>query len=441
MKSNRLKSSISKQINPEKDNLAIAMLPSKDGSQVTVTELSNLSSFINKNSNDDSSITFNRSYIEKLMNKNKISLEMGKILFDMFDNHEKINTIVANKNQIDSHELSKIIEEKNKEIPKQITVLRHVLSIQEKIKQEKEKMTLLFKEHVDPLEEIGITKAFADRLNHLPDLLENSKLIYPKKGSSEFYVSAELQEKNLGAIGSIGLLYTLQYQNQKSPEEAHKDYIKIITSNGLKILLAYWAYACDQKSFIFTAKLTDIMKITDRKSYFSTKEKREFWSQTQLLENTKLTFTFKHKGQLIQFKHPLLQITVTTNYEHNESYPNQITVQVLNPHDFEETTNLATAISRGTTQLDPKDIMLALTLQIRASQRRDYTHSKYDKNFLIQRGHLQKTQESNPRIVNKRLKEKLTRIKQAKAIKDFEEDNDMIIIEHNNKKKKIIPKI
>jgi hypothetical protein len=262
-----------------------------------------------------------------------------------------------------------------------------------------------------------------DRLNYFQELLHNAELTTPQDGSSIYKITSTYPNESEHGVGPIGLEHTLLYnKNAESVEDVFCKYLEDM-EDAFKIFLGYWALANTKEAFCYEADLTDIMAMvstTERKSYFTVKEKVRFWALSQLLEKTNLTLSFKHGKQWITIRHPLLNLSITTsnkkNQEKLDGYPNKVVARVLNPDDFQERANLATAISKGTLKLPTSDIMLALTVQTRASQRRNETTSHYDEKYLISKAGLQKTQISNPRMARKRLAEKLNRIEAADGI-------------------------
>lgn len=318
-----------------------------------------------------------------------------------------------------------------------------VISIRDML--EADEISRLFKKNVDAENSFGVTKALMDRLNYLPELLDNSKLIYPCNGSSMYKVSSTLLQKQNSDndVGTIGLEYALHYAENITPEDAFLNYITEMQTEALKVFLAYWAYANRQGSFLCEAHITDIMELSspDRGTYFTTKEKRRFWYLSQLLESTYLTITIKHKKKWITVKHPLLRFEATESDEErqetNLGYPNKTIVRVLDPDNFKETANLATEISKKTLNLASEDIMLALTLQIRASQRRDSLSMTYNEEFLMQRALLQKTKKSNPRVARSRVGKKLERLKKANAIVDYKKDGNLYVIKTRKNNQKV----
>ena len=239
----------------------------------------------------------------------------------------------------------------------------------------------------------------------------------------------------------------------KKPEEAFKAFIEDMLGEALKVFLAYWAYAYDQGAVPLLGHMTDIMNLTKnskRETSFSVEEKRRFWELSSLLEETYLTISFKIKIEEITIKHPFLTISTTAcettknlkslkecaapNLITQRGYPDRVGYSVLDPDKFKEKANLATEVSKGTIKLHKQDILLALSCQIRATQLRKKDFSMFDRNFMIARGNLEETDEANPRQADKRLEEKLGRLKDAQTIGEFSEKEGKYLIRKPNKK-------
>lgn len=379
---------------------------------------------------EDILITLNKQQVEQLLESGNITPQTAESLIQLLNSPKEFITMSQEhplekdmKVQLKQAEeiLPKTVQQQANELVEQCAAIRALVELEKE--KEAYRIDPLFKKHIDPEKEFGLTKCLMDRINYLPKLLQQSELIYPQDGSSEYRITATLKEEG---IGHIGLESLLLYQGKETPEKAFEAYLKDMTTEALKVYLMFWSYANEFGAFKFSATLTDIMDTQnfERNSYFSTKEKRKFWYLTSLLENTKLTIVVKHKGKWITIKQPLLQISATENNKQNQElsdgYPNKILVSVLDPDSFKEKASLATAISKGTIRLPPQDMMLALSLQARGSQRRNFNTAHYDEKHLMEYGGLTKTQEANPRMANKRLDEKLHRIQEAEGIDGFQ---------------------
>lgn len=425
-----------KKTSQDQNSICIEMSPANDGLEMKITP-SEKTHHIKKNNDSyilvdeenepvSTYLSFNKEKIVNWIKEGKLDKEIGQIIIEAFDQQEHLVNL---SKEIETSDIIKEMMMKNSEkIPKQVDAVRHLLSIKDQLNVDR--ISTLFKKNIDPEKSFGVTKALMDRLNYLPELLSNSVLNVSGNGSNLYTISSTLQQKSDSGVGSIGLEHLLLYEKDTSPEKAFDNYIDIMQTDALRVFLAYWAYANEQESFHYQTSITEIMTLLapERESYFTTKEKERFWHLSRLLENTYLTITIKHQKKLITVRHPLLSFSGTISTEKNnkkiDTYPSNIIARVLNPDNFKDTANLATQISKKTLDMKSEDILCALTLMIRSSQRRDGDTLSFDEKYLIDRSRLQKTNNANPRMARKRLKEKLDRIQKAEAIKSWDKSKN-----------------
>jgi len=286
--------------------------------------------------------------------------------------------------------------------------------------------------HVDPQSSFAVPRVLMDRIKYLPELLNKSTL---RKSGNTYKVISNI---TMPILGKIGLEYTLKIgEKYKTPETAYREYIEDMLGDALKVFCAYWD--CAYEDGLYMPELTSLTDIMDRtvettrKSWFSGQEKKRFWRLSEVLKDTSLTITFAINGNEYTVKHPMLNVPITVSktreQEIKRGYPDKVGYGVLDPEKFKEKANLATEISKGTIRLHPQDILIAITLQVRASQTHKKDGSIYDKAYLKDIGRLQKTDAKNSREANKKLKSKLIRIQKAGAIGEFfEQSEDKILI-------------
>ena len=302
------------------------------------------------------------------------------------------------------------------------------------LKHKAEKVLPLFKKHLRQEEDFGITKAVMDRLVYIQELLGKATLTRISEDSEGYLVSSKL---SLSSKEPLGLEYHFLAKDQNSAEQIFEIYKEEMDKAVLKVLLGFWKVANDRGKFDYTADITEIMEKTadvGRESYFSVKEKKKFWALSKLLESTKLTLVipYKHKKhrnakeKILTIEHRLIEIFARDSEKDEDSkgYPNKINVRVLNPEEFKEKAQLATAIANGTLRLAHRDILLALSVQTRAAQRRDVQEMQCNEDFLIERSHLRNTKEANSSVARLRLKEKLDRVKESGAMADWSKVED-----------------
>ncbi len=301
----------------------------------------------------------------------------------------------------------------------------------------------LFKS-VDKEECFGITKPLMDRIYHLPTLLKNAKI--REISGNQWILASSVKTPSMG---EIGLQHTFNAKSEKEAQEYKKDYIEWFPTRGLKVFSAYWKMACEERLFSFGAELTKIMGIAsseDRTSFFTVKEKGQFWADSIKLETTKLTVTLdmpkgKKKPEKLTFEHRMLDIGARSNQISEERYPNKIGVKILNTEDFKRQSQIGTAIKNNTLKLHPRDILLALSLQAREAQTMDKEVNTYDEAFMFARANLEKTANSNKSKARSDLKGKLERFEKEGVIAGFSKSKGKkqtySIKEATNKKTKI----
>lgn len=403
---------------------------------------------------EDIVITYNSDILRQLLENGRIPKWIGEPLLEELDHHkikqDEFDKFLEKNPQASEQEKSEafqLIHMDNPSNRAQISYsIRHLLSIKDILEEEKKisKRKPLFNKHLRQQEDFGITKAVMDRLVYLPDLLKEAKLKRVAEDSDHYFISSDFSSSSKSE--PIGLEYHFIASCQDSAEQIFEIYKDEMGKEALKVLLGFWIEANALGMFDFTSEIVKIIgHISDsnRNSYFSVKEKKRFWSLVKLLENTKLTLRIPYKGKkgnkekLVVIEHRLIEISArdAEKNEEGEGYPNKIKVTVLNPEEFKEKAQLATAIANGTAQLPPQDIMLALTVQTRASQVREFSESQFDEEYLIKKAHLDKTKASNPSVAKKRLHQKLDKIRERGCIKEWSKKNDRYCIEHNRVKK------
>jgi len=88
-------------------------------------------------------------------------------------------------------------------------------------------------------------------------------------------------------------------------------------------------------------------------------------------------------------------------------------------------------------QLDPRDVLLAITIQTRGAQRREKTAMNWKKEDLIKLAHLQETFSSNPSVGTKRLEQKFQKFQESGIVEKFSKEKDSHLILTKNQKKVI----
>lgn len=371
----------------------------------------------------DVEMTINRGLIQQLALEGKISQAMSVNLIATIEDSKYLNKNEPALNGDASHLLDTMNE------------IRHLLALENPFDHDfsLSKIPADFSNRIDTAKCFGIVKILTDRFRYIPELLQSSELVpLPREGPQRYLIRSSMALKDMG---EMGLSYAFTLASGLTLKEAYEEYLDDMEA-AQKVLLAYWAYANDIGHFQYFAPITDIMSVAkgvDRKTSWSSAEKRKFWRLSKRLENTNLTFKCKTGNEWIDAKIPLLNLSITASssrdQEIRDGYPDKVTPQVLNSA-LEKTIRNVTEISKGTLLLRPEDTSLAMYPQSRASQRRNDTSTKIDEKYAVELAGLAGTYKSNPRVARKRLKEKLTKMEAAESISKWEETKDGHYILH-----------
>src|ERR1700722_4680123 len=258
-----------------------------------------------------------------------------------------------------------------------------------------------FYKYLNPSEEFGISRFVVDRLYHLPQLL-SEPILSRQPNTTTYMVSSKISDSQRNTI-------CLEHRFQAiSPEEATKLaklIIKQLQGIQHKIWLAAWRLANELKKYTYTCALTELMRLChpERKAYFQTKEKIQFYEHLKSLENTKIIFTRKRKKSarskqevedFIEIR--ALEIAKGTR-KPDEKYPESLTITVLNTTSLqnEKTAFVGAGYKHRTLELHADDTMLAQLLQTRKNQMQNSKHLKFDREYLIRLAGLAKTDKVN----------------------------------------------
>lgn len=387
-------------------------------------------------------LLYNATLLEHLVERGKVSKEMVEPLLEDFVELESQRSefrkfVEENPEATEEekgNEFKKITNFKKtdgEKHAKKTMSIRRLIPLKEAVEEARKalEITPLFKRNLRAGKDFGVTKVVMDRLVYLPNLLENAEL-KQIDGGKHFFIKAKFpskkrlnqKEKNKSPIG---LEYSIVASDRETAKKTFQVYKKEMAQDALKVLLGFWKMANEQGMFDYTAGITEIMKmisVPSRESYFSTKEKKRFWALARLLENTKLTLQVPVKGTKKGWtvEHRLIEISARDfDKGENRGYPNRLKVRVLNPEEFKDKAQIATAIADGTLQLPPNEVMMALTIQTRGAQRREAPAIQYDEDYLVKMSHLEKTRKSNPRVARQRIKQKLDREVESGVISNW----------------------
>lgn len=279
---------------------------------------------------------------------------------------------------------------------------------------------------IDVDQEFGIANCVSNSLYHLAELLQN--------------MEAEIVHENLyEATGSItnskGESISLAYRFPASSKEEAKTnlekYQAIMVSKGLKCLMAYWIMANKSGRVEYSCPMIETMKMIseeDRSAPFSVKEKEEHWEITKMLGMSRLSRSRKVKkrgtgAEMVQWiEQPLVEILGgEKEMTAGDKYPNTIVVRVLMPR-LDNKGFSPTIYKNKTALLSPSDILLAVIIQTRATQRgRGSKEIHYDWDFIFEAGNLQTTASTNHRGAKAKARKKMDRLQASEIIEKWDE--------------------
>jgi hypothetical protein len=295
--------------------------------------------------------------------------------------------------------------------------------------------------NIDPIEKFGIVNCISNSLYHLIDLL-NSMTV-----NNLYETTFEAKSSITNSKGElISLSYIYQATSNEEADRILKNYLSIMRTKGIKILMAYWLMANKTGRVEYHCSMTEIMKLVsddERVSFFSVKEKEEFWALTKMIAMSKLSRDRNikkpgGKGDSIQWiEQPLLEIIGGIKEINEEKkYPTFITIRVLMPKN--DPKGFAPTIYRNKTiQLSPSDILLAFLLQTRAGQRGMGSKDIYfDWKFIFEAGNLQTTAITNQRVAKAKARKKMDRLKKSEIIEKWDEELMGVCVTPKKQKKK-----
>jgi hypothetical protein len=282
----------------------------------------------------------------------------------------------------------------------------------------------LFK-NFDSSEDMGIVHAVADSLYHLSKILKEMTC---KHSYENMYVATGSHTNTKGE--KITLEYSFRAVSEDDALIALQEYKNLMLKKGLKTWMAYWCSANELGRIEYKCPLTEVMKWSadeERESYFSQKEKEEFWYLTKMLGLTKLSRskikrTSKGKQAEEWIEQPLVQIFGGERLlENDDNLPSSIAVRILMPN-MGKKSFAPTLYKISTLKLHPNDIYLAFIIQTRAAQmKRGELALFFDWDYLFELGNLQQTAISNSRMARAKIRQKMDKFKTGQIIETCEE--------------------
>jgi hypothetical protein len=285
--------------------------------------------------------------------------------------------------------------------------------------------------NIDKNKDMGIVRALVDSLYHLEKILSDMKL-------SNLYENVYLAKGSIiNSKGeTISLEYTFHATSSSNALSALEEYKSIMIKKGLRTWMAYWCTANQKGCLEYKCSLTEVMKWTSgetRESYFSQKEKEEFWSLTKMLEMTKLSRSkvekrlnkTKEKSFIQWIEQPLIEVCGGER-PLDGNCPINLAVRVLMPN-IGKKSYVPASYKISTLSMNPNDIYLAFIIQTRASQMgHEDLFFKWD--YLFEIGNLQQTAVSNPRTAKSKIRLKMDKLKKVQIVDSCDvQDNGLTI--------------
>jgi len=302
----------------------------------------------------------------------------------------------------------------------------------EKLEKDTVPETPLFK-NIDQSTEFGIVRFIADQMNHLPNLLDNSKI---EQIAANEYLIRSTKELREEGVKTLVFSYPITAQNEEEAYETAEKMKEKLLGIRHKMWEACWLYANYVNKIQFTVSINELMKscYPNREAKFSAKDKEGFYEELRLLRLAEFTLikTVTNKNNTTttyKYNIPLLRVGGSlTEGAVSSGPPDKIFIDLCAitpmPSKSEKMIHVAAPIKKSSLELKAQDCTLAFFLQVRKNQiyigKKDIDppHFDFDMSQLIEAAVLQKTFNSNPTMGIKRLQEKLERAKDKGIIKN-----------------------
>lgn len=284
--------------------------------------------------------------------------------------------------------------------------------------------------YIDKKREFGIARFVADQIQHLPGLLQNSIIKQTSHQTYSIYAEESLGKKKL--IFS----HPLTAKNEEDAKLIAEGIKSKLVGIRNKMWLACWNYANKVSDTGFSASIVDLMKecYPERTSTFSTKERREFYEELQLLRFGEFTLKWSEgkKGKQIsyEYKIPILRVGgAIGEVGKDRDSLNKVYIDLcaITPTPIKETLLYVGApIKKTIFNLGAGENFLAQFLQVRKNQldggdsKKQKTSHSFSIEQIITVAGLNKTYESNPRMGRKRLIDRLGKIVKEGIVSSFE---------------------
>ena len=284
-------------------------------------------------------------------------------------------------------------------------------------------------------ESFGIPRQITDFYNKMKHILENAEL---KNDDNGYFIRGETTLSN---GDKLSLEHDLNTNSMADALKALEEYKECMLSKGLRAWMAYWRVANEYADTAYTCRMIKVMeKIAnaDRNaSFFSQKEKNDFWSTTRMLTNTRIKIEKSFAKTTQWIEQPLIEI-LGGERENDKVYPEIIQVSLLR-RPYEKF--FPAVYKNSTLNLHPKETYLAFYIQTRAAQLENGNRiMKTEWPYLYSLGCVEKTANTNPRAAKNIIRKKMRKLEEEGIVETFSEypDGLMITPKIQKIKKKII---
>jgi hypothetical protein len=354
-------------------------------------------------------------------------IEVGENEFLSYVYDEKLESRLS----LLSKEEQKYLYERLSEGSRQIITLQGDHQIQIQLKDIDScglaKKPLTVYRNIERQSEIGICQLIADQMYHLADLLNGCEIQRERKGS-QFYIKASKEVAN----GELRFTYPFTAPDIDSARKLAQEIQERLLGLGKKMWLACWTIGNDLNQQTFSVPLNKIMAASfpARKSKFSDDERREFLEELKLLRIPQFTLIrrSKTKGKVVESKCHISILQIVAEKGEQSYSPSDIMVNLLSiapiPLKNEKRQFVGVPVKRNTLIAGSRETNFELFLQTRKHQdraRKKNPPKFYDfrRSQLILEAGYQGTEVKNPRMANKRLKNRLEECRKKQQLSSY----------------------
>jgi hypothetical protein len=320
----------------------------------------------------------------------------------------KVQSMIESLNDLEEKEketMKKSIEDmKKNEEPELLSMNQVAQTLEMILSPTQEIIPPKFYNNIDEKLEFGIARVVGDKIPHLQKLLDD--LFITQIDSTKYLLQSEIK---ISQTKSLKLEHQLHATSEEEAKKIGRVLKRKIENAILKAWLGCWSMANKKRKFTFTCHLTEIMNEChpdrDKEVYFNSSEKKEFYEHLRMLENTKLSYTntFKVKGKEKYESYEIRMLEIHKHSGDKDETPINITMTVFNSAAFQygKLAFVAFGVKHKTLGLHADDVFLATLFQIRKNQAMNLDVISIDRDTLIERAGLSKTNKSHKSHANK----------------------------------------